>query len=106
MRLLERIATCYCACYRVDVVHDRSNACSDHIAYPERSKAEACYCKDKADNSETFVPRSISKLEMVLVGASAIKYLTYYTKDVDCGDNNRAARCDGEHTVESISILE
>lgn len=106
MRLLERIATCYGASYGVDVIHDRSYACCNHVAYPKRCKTKACNGNDEANNSKAFVPSSVSKFEVMLVGASAIKYLTYYTQDVDCGDYDRAASSNGEHAVEGVGILE
>ena len=106
MRLKERIAACYCTSYRVNMIYDRSNTRGDHVAYPERSKTEACYGYDKANHSKAFVPSSIGELEVMLVGASTIENLTYYTEDVDCGDYDGTTSSDGEHTMEGVCILE
>ena len=90
----------------MDVVHDGSYAGGDHVAHPKRSHTEGGNGQDEADDGEAFVPRGIGQLEVMLVGAGAVEYLSDYTQNVDGGDDDTAACGDGEHAVERIGILE
>ena len=88
------------------MVDDWGNARLDHVAHPKRSKTESGNGNDEADDGETLVPRGIGELEVVLIGASAVKDFADKTQDIDCCDDDAGHGGDGQEAVEAIYILE
>ena len=88
------------------MVHNGLYAVANHIAHPKRSETESCNANHKGCDCHFLVPRRIVKLEVCLIGANAIHYLTNHTQDEHGGNDNAGGGKNCENTVKSIGLLE
>ena len=76
-----------------------------HVADPEGSQTETGNGENQADHRETLVPSGIGELEVMLVGARAVKNFSDKAENVDSGNNDRSTSDDGHHGVERAGVF-
>ena len=75
----------------------------NHVAHPKGCQTETGNADDEADDGDALVPCGVGELQVMLVGAGAVEYLTYHTEDIDGGDDDAAAGGDG-HGHQSVVV--
>ena len=83
----------------------RAYAVAYKFAYPKRSDTEAGNANYKRYYGKALIPCSVGELEVLGIGACAVKNLTHKAQDVNRRYNDTRCGHDGEHATECIGVF-